>query len=98
MLNKGNTLSAVGVVGRLTDPGMLYWFQRLCQLLESEGNAELYTLIELHAKMSVFSDGAEVYTPKRLKQKLHEHYNDFLIFAEIEGRSNVLCFHGKFYC
>ena len=92
MLNKGNTLSAVEVVGRPTHPGMLYWFQRLCQWLESEGDAELYTLKELHAKMSAFSDGAEVYTPKRLKQKLHEQYNNFICFAEIEGRSNVLCF------
>lgn len=92
MLNKGNTSSAVGVVGRPTDSGMLYWFQRLCQWLESEADAELYTLMELHAKISAFSDGAEVYTTKRLKQKLHEHYKDHISFAEIEGRSNVLCF------
>ncbi len=71
---------------------MLYWFQKLCQWLESEADAELYTLMELHAKISAFSDGAEVYTTKRLKQKLHEHYKDHIFFAEIEGSSNVLCF------
>ena len=52
-----------GIIGRPTDSGMLYWFQRLCQWLETEADAELYTLMELHAKMSELADGAEVYTP-----------------------------------
>ncbi len=53
---------------------MLHWFQRLCQWLESEADAELYTLTELRAKMVEFSGGSssDVYTLKRLKQKLHE--------------------------
>ena len=38
-------------------------------------DAELYTLTELHAKMVEFSGGYDVYTLKRLKQKLHEHYD-----------------------
>ncbi len=71
---------------------MLYCFQMLCQWLESEADAELYTLTELHAKMVEFSGGLEVYTLKRLKQKLYEHYEDFIFFAEVEGRGNVLCF------
>ena len=64
----------------------------LCQWLESEADAELYTLAELHDKMTEFSGGSDVYTPKRLKQKLHEHYEDFIFFAEVEGRGNVLYF------
>ena len=71
---------------------MLYWFQMLCQWLESEADAELYTLTELHAKMVEVSGGSDVYTPKRLKQKFHEHYEDFIFFAEVEGRGTVLCF------
>ena len=34
----------------------------------------------------------EVYTVKRLKQKLQEHYQEFIFFAEVEGRGNVVCF------
>lgn len=33
----------LGVLGQPEDKGMLYWFQALCQWLESE-DAELYTL------------------------------------------------------
>ena len=71
---------------------MLHWFQMLCQWLESEADAELYTLAELHDTMSQFSGGLDVCTPKRLKQKLHEYYEDFIFFAEVEGRGNVVCF------
>ena len=91
LLNKGNSLS-IECVGRPEDKEMLYWFHMLCQWLESEADAELYTLAELHAKMEEFSSGSNVYTIKRLKQKLHEHYEDFVFFAEVEGRGTVLCF------
>ena len=53
---------------------MLCRFQ-MYQWLESKADAELYTLTELHANMIEFSNGSDVYTPKRLKQKLHEYYN-----------------------
>ncbi|XP_065911780.1 uncharacterized protein [Dysidea avara] len=92
LLNKGNTLSTSSVLGRTKDREMLYWFQLLCHWLESDADAELYTLTELHAKMSEFSDGSDVYTLKWLKQKLHEHYEDFIFFADVEGRGTVLCF------
>ena len=68
------------------------WFQILCQWLELEADAELYSLTEPHAKMVEFSGGSDVYTLKRLKQKLHEHYEDFVFFAEVDGRGTVLCF------
>ena len=80
LLNKGNTLSTECAPGRPKDAGMM-----LCQWL-------LYTLAELHDKMTEFSGGSDVYTPKWLKQKLHEYYEDFIFFAEVEGRGNVLCF------
>ena len=44
------------------------------------------------AKMEEFSDeSGAVYSIKRLKQKLQEHY-EFIFFAEIEGQGNVVCF------
>ena len=68
---------------------MLYWFKMLCQWLESEAGAESYTLTELHDQMKEISDNSEVYTVKRLKQMLQEHYREFIFFAEVEGRGNV---------
>ena len=44
-----------------------------------------YILAELHDKITEFSGGS-------LKQKLHEYYDNFIFFAEVEGRGNVLCF------
>ena len=55
---------------------MLKWFKVLIKWLESESGAERYTLTELHSKMVEFSDGDDVYTIKRLKQKLQEHYKE----------------------
>ena len=67
---------------------MLHWFKMLCQWLESEAGAESYTL----TKLKEISDNSEVYTVKRLKQKLQEHYQEFIFFAEVEGRGNVVYF------
>ena len=64
--------------GRPEDQMMLHWFKMLCQWLESEAGAESYTLTELHDKMQEISDNSEVYTVKRLKQKLQEHYQEFI--------------------
>ena len=63
----------------------------LCQWLESEAGAESYTLTELH-EMKEISDNSEVYTVKRLKQKLQVHYQEFIFFAEVEGHGNVVCY------
>ena len=95
MLNKEkcSTLSTVNAQGRPVDAEMLQWFEMLCPWIKSEACAELYTLSELHTKMVEFSDNeSEVYTIKRLKQKLQEHYKEFIFFSDIQGRSNVLCF------
>ena len=78
--------------GRHQDEEMLQWFKLLIPWLESESGAELYTLIELHSKMTEFSDGSCVYTIKRLKKKLQEHYQEHIFFANVEGHENVACF------
>ena len=43
------------------------------------------TLAELHAKMEEFSSGPIVYMIKPLKQKLHEHYEDFIFLQKVRG-------------
>ena len=74
--------------GRPFDDGMQQWFLMLCIWLEVDADAELYTLQELHSKMS----GDEtVYSVKRFKQKLEEKYGNKLHFAALDGRSDV-CF------
>ena len=47
-----------------------------------------HLLIELQE----ISDSSEVYTVKRLKQRLQEHYQEFIFFAEVEGHGNAVCF------
>ncbi|KAG1680637.1 hypothetical protein GQR58_012317 [Nymphon striatum] len=39
--------------------------------------------------MSEIAHGEDVYSVKRLKQKLLKRYQDYIYFAEIGGRSNV---------
>ncbi|KAG1650221.1 hypothetical protein GQR58_028237 [Nymphon striatum] len=64
----------------------------LCIWLDVEAGAEFYTLQELHTEMSEIAHGEDVYSVKRLKQKLLKRYQDYIYFAEIGGRSNVVCF------
>ena len=78
--------------GRPADEGMLHWFEILCIWLDIDSDAELYTLKELRSKMSELAVDDSVYCLKRLKQKLQERYGNNLYFAEIEGKSNVVCF------
>lgn len=93
MLHKEKGAISTGKTqGRSSNPAMQKWFEKLCQWLESEAGAELFTLSELHSKMVEFAGKSEVYTIRRLKQKLQEHYKEYAFFAEIKGRSNVLCF------
>ena len=78
--------------GRPADEEMLHWFEMLCIWLEIDSDAEPSTLKELHSKMSELAGDDSVYCLKRLKQKLQERYGNKLNFAEIEGKSNVVCF------
>ena len=78
--------------GKHQDEGMLKWFLILIEWLESESGAKPYTLTELHYEIVEFSEGDEVYTVKRLKQKLQDHYQEHIFFASVKGRENVVCF------
>ena len=42
--------------------------------------------------MSEMAGDEDVYSVKRFKQKLKDKYGNKLYFAEIDGRSNVVCF------
>ena len=42
--------------------------------------------------MQRFSESNEAYSTKWLKKKLKDRHSDYLYFAEINGRKNVLCF------
>ncbi|KAG1656137.1 Solute carrier family 35 member G1 [Nymphon striatum] len=92
MSNKDSPDQLAGEVGRPIDEEMHQWFQMLCIWLDVEAGAEFYTLQELHTKMSEIAHGEDVYSVKRLKQKLLKRYQDYIYFAEIGGRSNVVCF------
>jgi len=70
-----------GDQGRPLDQAMLQSFEQLCQWLEQDGGAELYTLSELHEKMEELALGSEIYSIKRLKQKLTDCYKDFTFFC-----------------
>ena len=85
-------ISSSKPLGRPKDYEMLVWFQSLCSWLESECEAEMYTLDKLHEQMCAIAGGGEVYSLKRLKQRLQDHYGDHVFFAERQGRKNVLCF------
>ena len=67
-------------------------FNNLCDWLEEE--IELYTLGELHERMTKMTDNEneDVCSVKRLKQKLEDRYRGHLFFVEVNGRKNVVCF------
>ena len=79
-------------VGRPGDTSIKDIFKCLCDWFETESEIELVTLKELHEKMLSLSDGKDVYSIKWLLNKLKELYGDQLIFAEVNGKHNVLCF------
>ena len=64
---------------------------RLCEWLEIE--TQLYTLSELHQKMVQIAKGTYVYTRNQyLKQQLQIRYGDRIFFADVNGKSDVVCF------
>ena len=76
--------------GRPENSQMQIGFDKLCTWLENE--SQLLTLEDLHGKMLEFSNGADVYGVKRIKQKLMDKYRERVFFAEISSRNNVVCF------
>ena len=70
-------------------------FEKLCQWFEKE--CESYTVTELLEQMKRFandpSDSNQVYSrPTYLKKNLQEKYGDTVFFAEVSGKSDVVCF------
>ena len=50
-----------------------------------------YTLTELHNEIIGMVDSETVYTTKWLKKKLKDKYKDHIFFAELNGKSDVVC-------
>lgn len=84
---------SANVVGRPEDNRMNHWFDVLCNWLENDSEAEMYTVLDLFAQMSDLAGGEEVYTSKRLKQKLQDTYGEYVFFADLgRGKREVVCF------
>ena len=98
MLNWTSLETKKKPMGHPVDENMLQSFEMLCIWLELEADAELYTATELHTKMTELANGEAVYSTKWLKTKLKEKYKDSLYFAEINGRSDVVCFSNMINC
>ena len=64
----------------------------LCICLEVQSEAEFYTLQELHTKMKEMAGEESIYTSKWLKEKLKDKYGERIYIAEVNGKSNVVCF------
>ena len=80
-------------VGRPINNDMDESFNSLCNWLENDGEAELYTLSELHDKMSELAGDSGVYTEKYTRIKLQQHYGEHVFFASVGGsRKDVVCF------
>ena len=76
--------------GRKVDAEKINAFDLLCDWLD--GEAELYTLNELQAKMQEFSCLDVTYSIKWLKTKLTERYKDNIFITELKGRKDIVCF------
>ena len=69
------------------------WFLALCDWLETEGDAEIYSLAELHTIMTELAKGEPVYSEKYLRDKLITHYGSHVFFGKMGGsRKDVVCF------
>jgi len=70
------------------DVGKYEAFDKLCAWLEE---VELVTLAELSQKSASLTGNIDVYSEKWLKLKLVERYREHIVFAEVNGRKNVIC-------
>ena len=78
--------------GRPIDANMIGGFNKVCNWLEENGDCELYTLKEVHQKMTELNEQEASYSEKILKQKLKDRYKEHIYFAELSGKPNVVCF------
>lgn len=77
-------------VGRPSDGRKEEGFETLCTWLE-ETDCELLTLEELSEKATSVTSNDETYSKLWLKNKLKERYKDHIVFAEVDGPKNVIC-------
>ena len=68
-----------------------YHFEQLCEWMEQE------PIEELHKKMIEMAQSNNVYSTKWLKAKLTEKYKNHVFFAEMQGRSDIVCFRDFTY-
>ena len=70
-------------------------FEQMCYQLETTCEQNIYSVEELHNMMSDFcadEDKSELYSVKHIKRLLQDRYGDSIVFAEVNGRRNVVCF------
>lgn len=74
-------------------------FDTLCSWIELSDD-ELYTINDLQVKLQNIAHGDETlaYSKQQIKRKLIDKYGDHLFFAEIAGKSNVICFRNMASC
>ena len=78
--------------GRPVDLDMADNFNKLCTWLEETSDCEMYTLKDFHDKMYELSDSKCIYSERRLKQKLKDHFKEHIYFTEFPGKADVICF------
>ena len=78
--------------GHPKNPVMVQHFNMLCAW--SEETTELDSMKELYNQMKEFAGDSEedVYSMKRLGQKLKQRYKGFIQFTERVVQSNIVCF------
>lgn len=83
--------SEVATRGRPSNSNMFESFEQVCDWLECSGDSEIYSIGELHNKMS---DGNKnVYSMKWFREKLKEKYKDHIYFVQSVGcKGELVCF------
>jgi len=82
---------SMGKGGRPTDKSKDRVLEELCRWMEEDGESELLTLSDLEQKALDIGGGSEFYSQVWLKEKLTERYGNHIVFAEVRGRKNVIC-------
>ena len=90
--NTGSSAS----VSRPVKEAMTDIFDRVYCWLEEETETEVISLSQVHSKMLELSNNEDTYSKTWLKKKLQERYGNPLLFGEIKGHPNVLCFTDMF--
>lgn len=87
-----NMRSESSVRGRPESAKLSCAFDRLCDWIEEHFDTQVFTLQELFEHMSSEDTEFEMYSTKHLKRKLVERYGDHIVFSEVNGRRDVVCF------